>query len=309
MPPADIAIHSNRKVAVTSPWGFPLREDVAFTDATGTDAETQATRARTALHRLQDLLRKVLEPDEVVLYFSRGQLMPGRPERYLLGVPYRILTRAGLVLTNQRLIHLTLKRDGKWNRKLRSVRWSAVKEFRLAGGWLRGKLHLTYRNGSSESYWHIPKAAADKITVLMEALIRTSRGEALREPGMVSFCPQCFAELTPGLYACSKCGLKFKNEKGAVLHGLTIPGGAYFYAELHLLGIAHAFVDVSVLASAIAAILVALGRVQPPVMGGAPPSQGMFLVSAVFLTATSVLDIWLAIRVARSEVRNFVPIS
>jgi hypothetical protein len=235
-------------------------------------------------------------------------MMPGRPQRYMLGIPYRILTRAGLIVTNRRILHVALKRDGQWNRRLRSARWGDIRQFEVTGRY-RGRFCLKYLNGSSETYWYIPKPAAEKLKVLLEALVPASRGETSAAGGMVSSCPRCFAPLSPGVYCCANCGLKFKDEKGALLHALTIPGGGYFYAELHLLGIAHAFVDVSVLASATAATLVALGRVRPPLLAGPPESRGMFALSAALFAATFVSDIWLAIRVARIEARHFIPIA
>ena len=308
MPAAEIAIHSNLKVAISSPWGFPLREDIAFTDAQGGDGGSLAKRAKRVLEQLQKPLGKILEPDEVVLYFTYGQLMPGLPERYMLGVAYRVLTRAGLILTNRRLIHVSLRRGGQWNRNLRCARWGDVKEFQVTGR-IRGKLLIKYRGGSSETYWYIPKPAAVKIQLLLDALLPQSKDESSPARGMASFCPRCLAALASRVYDCPNCQLKFKDEKGALLHGLLIPGGGYFYAGLNLLGIAHAFADVSLLFSALASVLAAVRKVRPPALPGAPQAKWTFALSAIILTASLVADIWLSIRVAQKAVRNFIPIS
>jgi hypothetical protein len=308
VPAADIAIHANLKAAISSPWGFLLRDDVAFTDAHGGEGGSLARLAKRSLELLQEPLGRILEPDEAVLYFSRGQIMPGLPERYMLGVGYRILTRAGLILTNRRLLQVSLKRDGHWNRNLRSARWGDVREFQVTGR-LRGKLLIKYLRGPGETYWHVPKQAAEKIKILLDALLPASTGETSAAQGMASFCPQCLTELSPGNYECPNCRLKFKDEKGALLHGLLIPGGGYFYAELHLLGIGHAFADVSILFSAIVSVLAAIGKVRPPAMPGSPPGKWTFAFSAVILTTSLLGEIWLAIRVAQKAVRNFIPIS
>jgi hypothetical protein len=42
VPAAEIAIHSNLKATISSPWGFPLREDVPFTDIQGALASVLA---------------------------------------------------------------------------------------------------------------------------------------------------------------------------------------------------------------------------------------------------------------------------
>jgi hypothetical protein len=308
VPAAEIAIHSNLRVAISSPWGFPLREDIAFTDAQGGDGGRLAKRAKSVLQHLQEPLGKILEPDEVVLYFTHGQLMPGLPERYMLGVAYRVLTRAGLILTNRRLIHVSLRRGGQWDRNLRSARWGDVKEF-LVTGRIRGKLLIKYRAGSSETYWYIPKPAAAKLQVLLDALLPQSTEETSPAREMASFCPRCLGALASRVYECPNCQLKFKDEKGALLHGLLVPGGGFFYAGLNLLGIAHAFADVSLLFSALASVLAALGRVRPPAIPGAPPGRWAFTLSAFALTASLLADIWLSIRVAQKAVRNFIPLS
>jgi hypothetical protein len=310
VPAAEIAIHPQQKVSISSPWGYLLREGVAFTDAHGADPGSIGRRAKTALERLQNPLGRILERDEVVLYFTHGQLMPDLPERYMLGIPYRILTRAGLLLTNNRLIRVSLKWNGHWNRNLRSARWGDVEESQArVTGLFRGTLTVKYRDGLSETYWHIPKPSAEKLQILLAVLVPASRGEMSAAKGMASFCPRCFAQLSPGFYECPNCQLRFKDEKGALLHGLLIPGGAYFYSGLNLLGIAHAFVDVGILASALVSVLAAMGRVSPRAMPGIPQGKWVFAFSAVLLIISFMTDIWLSIRVARKAVRNFIPIA
>ena len=308
MPAPDIAIHSNQKVAISSSWGVPLREDVSFTNAHGANGGSLNNRAKWALKHLQVPLGKVLEPDEVVLFLTPGQKMADAPERYMLGVGYRVLTRAWLILTNRRLLHLSLRWNGQWNRNLRSARWGDVKEFQITGRF-RGKLLLKYHGGSCETYWHIPKQAMAKLRILLDTLLPAGRGETSAAKGMASFCPQCLAGLTPGVYECPNCRLKFKDDRGALLHGLMVPGGGYFYIGLNLMGITHAFVDVSMLLSAIVSVLALMGKVHPPAIRGAPQAKWVFAVSALVFSAALVTRIWLSIRVARKAVRTFIPTS
>lgn len=234
--------------------------------------------------------------------------MPDLPERFMLGVGYRILTRGGLILTTHRLIYMPVKRGRHWTRRLRGVRWGDVRGFRLSNG-LRGRLHLNYCNGQSETYWHIPMAAMAKLKVLLESLVKGCQAASHDRNGMVSYCPNCFAELSPGVYTCPQCSLRFKDEKGALLHGLTIPGGAFFYADLHLLGIAHGFGDASLLFSAIAAVLTFTGRIHARPLGRIVIGRWFFATTAVLLLASLITDIWLSIRVSKKLVRNFIPLS
>ena len=307
MPAAEIPIHSNLKVKISSPWGFPLREDLAFTDSHGADGHRYGKFVKRALKLLQEPLRKILLPEEVVLYLGRGQLMPEGPERYMLGAPYRILARTGLILTNRRLLCVSMGWEGRWHRNLRYACWGDVEAFNITGR-IRGRLLLKYRNGNSETYWHIPKLAAEKLQIILDAVLAAPGEEVSVALGMANFCPQCLAQLTPEIYICPNCRVKFKNERGVLLHALLIPGGGYFYAGLNLLGIAHAFIDVGILASVIVWILAAMGRVRPPPMPGVPPVKWVFVFSATILSAFLALDIWLAIRVAQRAVRNFTPI-
>jgi len=302
----EIAVHPNQTVRVSSPWGFPLREDVAFSDLNGLDGGRAGKRVRRALEKLQEPLRKILEPGETVFYFALAQIMPGKPERYLLGVQSHSLALAGLVLTNRRLLHLSLRWTGKWNRNLRSARWGDIKEAHTTG-FRYGKLHLEYASGAKEVYWRIHKDAAKKIEFLLRVLVLASAGDTSRAVSMVSLCPECLAELQRGVYACPVCGLKFKDERTVLVHALLIPGGAYFYTGLNLWGVAHAFIDFAVLVSAIIWALAAMGRVHMELQPGVPANTFLSSFVAIVMATLLMADIWLSIRISRNAIRRFIP--
>ncbi len=306
MPAAEITVHPEQQARTSSPWGFPIREDVAFTDSHGVERSGAGRRAKRALEKLQEPLRKILEPDELVLYFARGQIMPGKPERYLLGVQSHYLMQSALILTNRRLLHLSLKRNGQWDRNVRSARWGDVKEGHVAGV-LYGKLHLEYRQGAKETYWRIHKEETKKIQLLLNVMLPAAAGETSAALSMASFCPECLAALTPGIYECGRCGLKFKDEKTALVRALLIPGGGYFYVGLNLWGVAHASIDVAVFISAILWALAAMGGAPPQTLPGAQANKFTYSLLAAILATLLALDIWLAIRIARTAIRNFIP--
>ena len=86
MPAAEIAVHPDQPVRICSPWGFPVREDVAFTDLHGVERRGRRESGPGGRSKkLQEPLRKILEPGEAVLYFARGQIMPGKLQRYTQG--------------------------------------------------------------------------------------------------------------------------------------------------------------------------------------------------------------------------------
>jgi hypothetical protein len=306
MPAAEIAVHPNQTARIGSPWGFPLREDVALTDSSGVKPRADLTRVRRAMGKLQEPLRQILEPGEAILYFARGQIMPGKPERYLLGVQSHSLAPAALIFTNRRLLHLSLHWHGRWSRSVRSARLGDLKEFRTST-LLYGRLHVEYRDGSRETYWRLQRDSTRKIQTLLDVLLPGSEGDTSPELAMASLCPRCHAPLTAGVYECGSCHLKFKNETSALLHTLLIPGGGYFYAGMYLWGVAHACVDVSLLASALVWALGALGKVHPQISQGFHGGKLSFTVFACFVAAILLTDLWLGYRVARTAVRNFIP--
>lgn len=306
MPAAEISVHPDHAVRISLPWGFPLREDIAFTDARGIERRRLARRTKCALDKLQVPLRKILEPDEVVLYLARGQIMPGKPERFLLSLQSHYLSQSVLILTNRRLIDLSLKRNGQWNRNVRSARWGDIAKAEVTGI-LYGKLHLEYRAGTKQTYWRIPKGAARKMKVLTDVLLPKAVGENSAALAMASFCPECLAALTPRVYECPTCRSKFKNEKSALVYALLLPACGYFYVNLNLWGLLHAFIDLALFSSAFLWVLAALGRVPPqPTPGGPPGKLACFLLAGV-PTAVLALEVWLAARIARNAVRKFIP--
>jgi hypothetical protein len=289
-------------------YGFPIRAAIAFAARDGEVNGSLVKRAQRTLRRLHDPLSKFLEPGETVLYVSPGQIRPDFPERFMLGIGYRILTRGALILTDRRLIHVPLKQGGYWLRRIRAVRLTDIKAFKLTEGF-RARLSLHYRNGKRETFWHLPGSAARTLQSLLESLVKPDGNEVGDSKGMASFCPTCFAELSPGVYTCDHCGQKFKDQRGVLLHGLAIPGGAFFYAELHLLGIAHAFGDASLLVSALASLLAFLGRIDLRVPGHVGPPTWFFGLTAAVSFAALLADLWLSLRVAKKLVRNFIPSS
>ncbi len=306
MPTAEITIHPGQTARISSPGGIPLREDVLFTDTRGVERHGGNQRIKLAIERLRQPLGKILEPGEVVLYLTRGQVMPGKLQRYTQGTQSHYLAPAALVLTNRRLLHLSLKWNGRWNRNVRSAQWGDMKEAQITT-LLYGRLHVEYRNGSTETYWRIPKSGALKIKPLLDILLPASPGETSEALSMVSLCPDCLTALTPGVYKCRHCGRKFKDGKTLLVHALLIPGGAYFYVGLDLFGVLHACIDAAILAYMMLWVLAALGKVHPQVRAGAPPTTFTYAALAIFLASALVFEICMSIRVARNAIKTFIP--
>jgi hypothetical protein len=307
VPASDIGVYPDHPVKIGSSWGFPVREDVAFTDLYGVDKSVPRRRMRRVIQRLQVPLRKILEPGEVIFFGVRGKIMPGKLQRYTQGTQSHFLAPGALVFTNRRFLHLSVKWNGRWNRGVRSAHWSDIKEGHVTG-LLRGKLHLEYRQGKRETYWRIPGSAAKKIQLLLKVLLPASAVETKAAPSSIaSLCPECLSPLTSGIFQCAQCRLKFKDGKNLWLHALMVPGGAYFYVGYNLFGLAHAFVDVAIFVSMILWGLATFGLVHPHVRLGAPANRSTYAILAAFLASALVFDVCMSVKVARGAIRDFIP--
>ncbi|MFQ5664314.1 MAG: tetratricopeptide repeat protein [Terriglobia bacterium] len=200
MPAADFPVHPDQIPRLGSGVGVRLREDTIYTDHEGKEKKGIRKRTEKVLAKLQEPLRKVLEPHEAILYVS--------------GPHWRASAFEQLVFTNRRLLFFLVKRDGSWTRSLRSVRWGDLAEAKVK--WLGPTLRLKYLNGKKEPYEGLRQDDAKKIKVLLAVLLPASAGEATPAQAVASHCPDCLAALTPEVYQCSQCGL-----------AISVPGSAW----------------------------------------------------------------------------------
>lgn len=308
MPSSQIPVHADQPIRLSSHFGVLVREDTAFTNSKGIEKKGIRKRAEQAVEKLQDPLRKFLEPDEAVLYIARGQIMPSGVERFFLGWHAAYLAPAVLVLTNKRMLQVFIARDGTWKRSLRSTRWGDVEEAEVKG-LLAAKLYIRYRDGKKEVYWGMIRDDAKKIQVLLEAL-HPPAGETSPTLSITSLCPECRTALTSGVYECPNCRLAFKDEKTSLQRSIMIPGGGFFYTGHPVLGILHSLVELVVLFALVFWILVALGLAKPDSSPDeAPPDAASALVVVIFLAAILAVDKWVMAKVARKQVQNYIPAS
>ncbi len=112
MPSNYLAIHPELSTRLGSYLGVPVREDTAHTNHKGVEKDGVRKRAQKAIEKLQDALRKALQPEEAILYLAAGQVAPTRLEQAFLGW-YGYTTGGGvLVFTNRRLLHFQVGRNG-----------------------------------------------------------------------------------------------------------------------------------------------------------------------------------------------------
>lgn len=307
MPDVHFPVHPEQSPRLGSFNGVRVREDTVYTNQRGEEKAGVRKRAEKAIDKLQEILRKVLEPEEAILCVARCQAPVSGFEQLTMGWYVYYVTGTVLVFTNRRLLYFLVKRDGSWKRVLRAVAWGDVEEAKVKG-WLSHTLQLKYRNGKKETYWKLRGDDAKKMKVLVGALFSAGAGEMSAAQAPVSLCPGCLAALTPQVYQCSKCGVTFKNERTMVRRSLLIPGGGYFYVGHWFLGLGDFVVEAYLLVMVVIFVLVALGMSDPLGEPGQPPTTaGVALFVAVFVAAILAVEKWLTIHHCRRFIREFIP--
>lgn len=300
MPSAEIRVHPEQPARLGSRGGVRLREDSVYTNHKGQEKKGIRKRADQALGELQEPLSKMLEADEAVLYIARAQAPASAFEQLAFSWYIYHVTGTVLVLTNRRLLHFGVTRDGQWKKSLRSVRWGDLKEAKLKGALFNSMLVLTYEKGKKETYWSLKREDGKKIKLLLAGLLPGSVGEASGAEGMVSLCPDCLAALTPRVYQCGQCSLAFKDEKTLLKRSLLIPGGGYFYTGYWFLGIGDFFVEAYLLILVIGSLHIALG----------PSEQdpGVALVAAGLVAVLLAVEKWFTIHHCKRFIREYIPL-
>jgi len=309
MPKADLAIYTAKLPLLVAMDGLRVREDVLYTNAKGEDSERSRKNAERSLVKLKDILPSLLEPNEAILYVvKRCQSPLGAFEQFLLGWHAYFITATTLVLTNLRLIHLSVDSRGNWTQTLKMARWGDISEARVKG-WLNRILVLKYANGKKENYWRIPKKDGRKVKDILAAVMPGIRGEATAQQGMISLCPDCRTPLTPGVYRCNQCGLTFRDEKTLLKWTLLMPGGGFLYARIWFLGAAGFVVEGAFLLATLAFALAAAGILPVEAdKAGRIPSRGELWAPAVFMLLFVALQKLLEFHHSRRVIRNFRPL-
>lgn len=308
MATADVQIHAGQAPRPASLNGLRLREDVAFTNAKGEEDKGAHKRVSKLLQDAGDVLQRLLAPEESVLYSARAQAPIGFFEQSGLGWYVYRVTVAALVFTNKRVLHLGLHANGKWKGQVKELAYGDLQAAKT-GGLFSAVLYLTYRNGKKEKYWGIKRADAKKMKLMFDVLLPMSAAAPTGAAGMVSLCPDCWAQLQERVYLCPRCGLVFKDEKTMVKRSLLIPGGGYFYSGQNFLGVldfmAEAWISLLLLFAAFGAYA-AWGQPAPaPDNPDAMDATG-YLIFAVFLAVILTVEKLMTIHHCRRFIREYI---
>jgi hypothetical protein len=300
----NLPIHSTRLPQITPGSALSVREDVAFSDAQGHDRPRVRKATDQTFSRLQEILPRVLQSREVVLYVLAAQAPLSPLAQLFLGWQAYGFTRTILVLTNLRLLRFRIRSKGwnrwVWDQGLQSVALGDISEARVKGFFLSPQLSLHYRDGRKERYWRLRMRDAKKLKTILPPLLQNSTGAVSPTGGMIPLCPKCLATLSPNTYRCSQCGQVFKDEK-TLRRFLLIPGGEYFYVGQNHIGALHGLAQTMWLLAVVAVVAgLMLGPHRANLWAAAIPAGGVFAFFALHKFA--------GFFPCRQLVREFIPL-
>ena len=307
MPAADLALYPNHLPHLASRGPVPIREDFLYTGNKGEEKDGPRKRAENALDNLQDVLSKLLEPQEAVFYIARAVAPLSSFEQLTLGWQAYHMYGTVLVFTNRRLLRFGVKGKGmrgwSWRRTLHAVRWGDIAEAKCKGI-LSKALRMKYRDGRKETYMRVSRADAKKIKAVLGAFLPLAAAEASPALGMVSLCPECVASLTPRVYQCQKCQLPFKNEKTLLWRTIFVPGGGYFYAGWSGFAFFFGFLELFFIYEIGFWLCVALGLVPAP--APEPGHARLDAAAAAFVLAYFLILFAIETTIVYLHMRRFV---
>ena len=295
----DLTFNSEQPPREVTWQGLRLREDTAYTDHKGRENDSARRSVEKALSPLAGILQNLLEADEAILYAARA-------EQITLGWYPQYVGQTTLVLTDRRLLHLAVARNGQWKRSVRSLHWGDLQDAKIKG-WLARTMELRYASGLQEMYWAIRARDAKKLRVLVPVLLAAYRGQVTPRQGMTSLCPECKTALTVRVYQCTQCGLVFKDEQTMVRRSLLIPGGGYFYTGQHFLGVLDFLAEGYLLLLLAAFVLLAFLGDEPTAPGEEALTTLDALMFAGFIGFLLALEKLITIHHCRRMVRDFIP--
>lgn len=306
MPDPRLTLYPDQSARLGSSSGVPVREDTAYTNAKGREKGGIRKRTEKAIEKLQEPLRKVLEPEEAVLVVANARLPESLLEQFFLGWLGAVTDTGLLVLTNRRLLFFLVGRNGSWKRSVRGAVLGDIEEAKVKT--FLARLDLRFRNSAKEAYWRIGGEDAKRLKAIFPPLLQASGGEQSSYQRSVHLCPQCLAPLTEGIYLCPKCGLEFKNEAALARRAWLLPGGGYFYARHPGAGVLDFGIEAIIALLVLSFSLQALGVIAEDVGPGETPlgPVGLWGVAG-FLVLIWIGKKFMVIRHCRRFIREFIP--
>jgi hypothetical protein len=260
---ANLQMFPERLPVITSVFGVPVREDIAFSDAKGRENKGVRKASEQALERLQGILARLLAPNETVLLVSTAQGQVATFDALFVGLIIGVfaanaLSRSCLVVTNQRFLRFRIRSSRltawSWDEGVSSLLCGDTAEVKK-GSILGNQLIFLTRGGARETYSGLSRPFTAKLRKLLPVLLPVNAGAGSSAGTMVALCPRCLAGLAPQIYECPQCSQAFKNEKRLLWRTILIPGGEYFYVGHAVMGIFQGLIELILLLVTLAAVI------------------------------------------------------
>jgi hypothetical protein len=252
-------------VAKDETYGIALNEDVCFSNMKKVFKKGIKKGQLTLLKPVAPVVKQFLEPEEEVLFLTKGCSPMSTLEQLTTGWIIMYINRCVLVVTNKRILHIPTKSDFKPKQSTAEIVYGDIEKYKISS-FLGGKLDLTYKSGKKERFAYLQGREMKKLQNMLPSLSEGSAGTSAR--GRNHLCPRCRTPLQEGNYECPNCRLRFKSKKDALKYSLLFPGGGYFYTGHPFMGAGDALGETFLLVIFIVFLVDALtGKAQPADIG------------------------------------------
>ncbi|OHB62807.1 MAG: hypothetical protein A2Y77_12335 [Planctomycetes bacterium RBG_13_62_9] len=258
--------------------GLPVDPTVLFADKKGVQKPGIEKRRMKLLQNL-GFLGKFLDADERIMMVTTGCSPFSFFEQWTMGALWvQLLKRAVLVFTNKRLFHIPVTSQLRYRGSIAQVLYQDCKWLRIKGS----ALVIEYHSGKKEKFLGIPWG--DR-AIIKRFQLQAAEGEQPSAlPRRNHLCPNCTYLLPQETLACPSCGLEFKNKSKSLVYSLLLPGGGYFYAGHHALGLLDALVESFLLLAVVVNFFEGLG--------GNPEGMTSAFIVGIFLVFEKLVTIF-----------------
>jgi hypothetical protein len=205
---------------------LPIDRSICFSTEKGEQSGKVQKQQGKLLAKLGPFLKKILEPDEKILYALPAMRPMTAVDHLFRGWHAYYIKACALVFTNKRMLYLSTGANGKPRLSPAQARYGDITSF-ATKGWLSWYLELVYKSGRKEQFTIQAAGTKKKANSFLPKLVPGGEGTDRRERHFL--CPRCVKPLAKDVYLCPSCRLQFKTMSQAVRYALLVPGGGYFF--------------------------------------------------------------------------------
>jgi hypothetical protein len=224
--PEHLGPLTDRPLAETAKSGTP--GDI-FPGASAFLSGRQQKQRREQWNAARTLARRLLGPEEHILYVAAGMQVPPVFHMLALGAMALPYHQVMLVFTDTRLIEVLMEvRGKKVGTRLRSYPWAGVRELKVSFN----SLKLAPAEGKKQA-WRVTVGGDRKLLKLLIPRLTPhllKEGAARAEKLPLWHCPQCGGTIEAQPASCRSCRASFRSPGLAAILSLAFPGAGLFYA-------------------------------------------------------------------------------